>query len=378
MSVKVLIGDLFESKMQTWVNTINTVGVMGKGIALGFKNRFPEMYEDYVKRCDAKQVRLGEPYLYRRLTEPWILNFPTKDHWRSVTRVDDIIRGLENLAENYSEWGITSLAVPPLGCGEGRLEWRVVGPTLYRHLKALGIPVELYAPFETPHEELKPAFLEESGVHDDDKSAPPARVGPEWVALAEIVSRIEDEPYHWPIGRTLFQKIAYFATQAGIPTGLRYERGSYGPYSAEMKSLITTLVNNAVLEEKRKSPEGRMLHVKTGATFRDARQAYARELRQWDAIIGKAVDLFLRLESTRNAELAATVHFAAHELQRERSSKPTEIEILDAVKNWKQRRKPPFRDEEIALTIRSLATLSWLSAQASDDLPVSEEEFLGV
>jgi len=376
MSIKVLIGDLFTSKMQTWMNTVNTVGVMGKGIALEFKKRFPEMYHDYARRCEAKQVKLGQPYLYLQLTPPWILNFPTKDHWRSVTRLDDIVRGLEFLSRHYKEWGITSLAVPPLGCGEGRLEWRVVGPTLYRHLGALDIPIELYAPFQTPHEELKPVFLEQSSGEKAMSNLPAARIGPAWIALAEIISRIDKEPYHWPIGRTLFQKIAYFATQAGIPTGLRYEQGSYGPYSADMKPIISALVNNSVLEERRTSPEARMLQVRTGPTFDDARKAYSRDLENWENAIVKTVDLFLRLEKTRNAELAATVHFAAHGLEGKHGSKPTELEILDAVKSWKQRRKPPFRDKEIALTIRSLATLSWLSARASEGLPVSEEEFL--
>lgn len=111
--VKVILGDIFESEAQTLVNTVNCVGVMGKGIALEFKKRFPDMFEDYVKRCDAKEVRLGRPYLFRRMFFPWILNFPTKDHWRSVSRLQDIVKGLEYLRQHYKKWGITSLAVPP-------------------------------------------------------------------------------------------------------------------------------------------------------------------------------------------------------------------------------------------------------------------------
>src|SRR5215469_8240715 len=130
--VKVQSGDMFKSKAQTLVNTVNCVGVMGKGIALEFKKRFPDMFEDYVARCRRKEVRLGRPYLFKRLVPPWILNFPTKDDWRSLTKLSDIRLGLEFLEHHYREWGITSLAVPPLGCGLGQLEWRVVGPTLYR------------------------------------------------------------------------------------------------------------------------------------------------------------------------------------------------------------------------------------------------------
>ena len=84
------------------------------------------MFEDYVRRCRAGEVKLGQPYLYRQLLPPWILNFPTKDHWRSVSRLSDIVRGLVYLEEHYQAWGITSLAVPPLGTGHGQLDWRVV------------------------------------------------------------------------------------------------------------------------------------------------------------------------------------------------------------------------------------------------------------
>jgi O-acetyl-ADP-ribose deacetylase (regulator of RNase III) len=246
--MKVVIGDLLESQAQTLVNTVNCVGVMGKGIALEFRKRFPDMYEDYVRRCEADEVKLGRPYLYRRLISPHILNFPTKNHWRSPSRLEDIVRGLDYLKENYREWGITSLAVPPLGCGHGQLEWRVVGPTLYRKLKELAIPVELYAPFGTPHSELQPSFLEREIVSNSD--APPSRITPAWVALVEILARIEREPYHWPVGRVSFQKIAYFASELGISTGLEYERGSYGPFAPKLKAVTTKLMNNGLIREE--------------------------------------------------------------------------------------------------------------------------------
>src|SRR2546422_8464038 len=154
--VKVLIGDLFASRAQTLVNTVNTEGVMGKGIALQFKKRFPEMYEDYAKRCTQKEVKLGRPYIYKgERLYPWIINFPTKKHWRSISRLEDIEEGLDYLEAHYHEWGVTSLAVPPLGCGEGGLEWRIVGRVLYERLSRFDIPVMLYAPFGTPREQLE-------------------------------------------------------------------------------------------------------------------------------------------------------------------------------------------------------------------------------
>ena len=157
--IRIQIGDMFESDSQTLINTVNCVGIMGKGIALEFKSRFPAMYQDYVKRCKAGEVTPGKPYLYRSLLPTWVLNFPTKGHWRDVSKFSDILAGLDYLEQHYKEWGITSLACPALGCGNGQLEWRVVGPTLYQHLSRLDILVKLYAPAGTAQEQTTIGFL---------------------------------------------------------------------------------------------------------------------------------------------------------------------------------------------------------------------------
>jgi uncharacterized protein YwgA len=340
---------------------------MGKGVALEFKNRFPEAYKDYVARCKHGAVKLGRPYLYKSLVHPWILNFPTKGHWRMVTRLEDIVRGLEYLLAHYKKWGIESLAVPPLGCGQGQLEWRIVGPTLYRYLSQMEIPVQLYAPYGTPHEELQPEFLGMSEM-------PEAKwVMPAWVALVDVLRRLEDQPYHRPVGRTTFQKIAYVATEQGLPTGLHYEKGSFGPFSPEVKKLETRLVNNGLIREE---PLGtRMLAVKVGPTFEDARKAYAKHLEGWEQVISKMSDLFMRT-NTHQAELTATVLFVANDLRRTQTTPVTERDVLEAVMEWKQRRKPALDPAEIALTIRNLAALTWLDVQPSSDLPIPEEERL--
>lgn len=139
-------GDLFESAAHTLVNTVNCVGVMGKGIALEFKRRFPWMFEDYRARCARSEVRIGEPYVFRMPALPWILNFPTKDDWRLPSRLEYIVQGLHTLERRYKGWGIQSLAIPALGCTNGQLKWEVVGPILYRHFARFDIPVEVYVP----------------------------------------------------------------------------------------------------------------------------------------------------------------------------------------------------------------------------------------
>lgn len=160
--VQVLIDDIFQSKAHTLVNPVNCVGVMGKGLALEFKRRFPDMFQDYQQRCAAKEVLPGQPYLYRRSEPPWIINFPTKAHWLSPSKIEYIEHGLVYLSQHYKDWGVKSLAVPALGCGLGSLSWRSVGPLLYQRLQRLEIPVLLYAPFGTPRELLLPSFLDKS------------------------------------------------------------------------------------------------------------------------------------------------------------------------------------------------------------------------
>jgi|GEM_PF-5356437 len=138
--------NLLLSRLQTLVNTVNCVGVMGKGIALEFKKRYPEMFQDYAKKCARKEVQLGEPYLYRESFFRFIVNFPTKGHWQEKSQLESIEKGLQSLVEHVEEWKITSLAIPPLGCGNGGLDWTVVKPLMFRSLSQLSIPVDIYEP----------------------------------------------------------------------------------------------------------------------------------------------------------------------------------------------------------------------------------------
>jgi O-acetyl-ADP-ribose deacetylase (regulator of RNase III) len=139
-------GSLFNSKMQTLINTVNCVGIMGKGIALEFRKQYPEMYIEYAQKCKQKQVKLGEPYLYKVNDKRWILNFPTKGHWKDNSRIEDIETGLIYLAFHIKSWGITSLAIPPLGCGNGGLNWNEVKPLIEKYLGMLNIQMEIYSP----------------------------------------------------------------------------------------------------------------------------------------------------------------------------------------------------------------------------------------
>lgn len=138
-------GDIFEAKTQVITNTINTQGVMGKGLALEFKKRFPKMYADYTSRCGRGEVKPGEPYLYVHST-PWILNFPTKNFWRYPSRLEWVEKGLEIFVKEYAEWTIKSIAFAPLGCGLGKLHWPTVKALMVSYLEDLPVEIKIYEP----------------------------------------------------------------------------------------------------------------------------------------------------------------------------------------------------------------------------------------
>lgn len=363
-NLKILVGDLFKSKAQTLVNTVNCVGVMGKGIALEFKKRFPDMFRDYAERCARREVKIGQPYVYR-VGQPWILNFPTKQDWRALSRLEDVEAGLKYLLSHYREWGISSLAVPPLGTGHGQLEWRIVGPILQDYLSRLDIPVELYAPHGTPQSELTIDLFAQTLPQSEHAQAVTAGQ----FALVEILYRIERTPYHWPVGRTTFQKIAYVASRQKLPAGLQFKRGAYGPFSEGLKPLTARLMRNQLLSE---STEGRMIAVHVGDAYGRTRPQYVGELEEWNDKIEKVVDLFVRMR-TQEAERAATILYAEEELAARVESKPTERDVLNAVLEWKGRREGDWKEATIATSVRSLAILGWLRVNPSFDLPVPDD-----
>lgn len=175
----VVEGDMFFSRFQTLTVSVNCVGIMGKGLASRAKYQFPDVYVRYQDACRKRVLRMGRPYLYKRESsldyqladdpntmthangETWFLLFATKKHWRDNADIVEIEQGLKWLVENYHKEGIKSLAIPALGCGQGRLEWKDVGPLICKYLSALEIPVWVYLPAEKsiPDEYLSRDFL---------------------------------------------------------------------------------------------------------------------------------------------------------------------------------------------------------------------------
>lgn len=177
--LKLVKGDLFFSRFHTLTVSVNTVGVMGKGLASRAKYQFPDVYVYYQDLCKSKKLKMGKPYLYKRESsfdnqladdsatlkningETWFLLFATKTHWKEMSDFKGIEEGMRWLSENYKKEGIKSLAIPALGCGLGKLEWKDVGPMMCKYLSAFDIHVQLYLPAEKeiPRDYLSQKYL---------------------------------------------------------------------------------------------------------------------------------------------------------------------------------------------------------------------------
>ena len=356
--MEIKIGDIFESKCSTIVNTVNCVGVMGKGIALEFKKRYPEMYLDYVKRCNLGQVKTGIPYVFHNIDGTKILNFPTKDHWRSPSRLSYVIDGLDWFVENYKESGITSIAFPPLGCGNGGLSWEVVGPVLYKKLHELPIKVEVYAPFGVSRNEITDEFLSKAIIENEALGKSTLKINPKWYLILEAVRELNGRTYSLKVGRTIYQKICYVMTRNGIKTGFTFAKGSYGPYSADVKNSITALANANLITEQ---TLGKMVALNVSNDVVIPEDKFSKE--EW-AAMQKTVDLFGRVKSTEQAEMIATVLYSYDDLNTGKE-KISDKDVYDYVISW----KPHWEKEknfEVCDTIQNLAMLSLISVEHSN------------
>lgn len=355
----VKIGNIFESKCSTIVNTVNCVGIMGKGIALEFKKKYPEMFMDYVLKCDRGEVKPGVPYIYQK-NEVSILNFPTKDHWRSPSRLSYVIDGLEWFTLNYEKYNIKSIAFPPLGCGNGGLAWSVVGPIMYQKLSKLPINVEIYAPFGTNPKEITSEFLSASVSKEEIFGNSKLKINPKWYLILLVVRELNERKYALKVGRTIYQKICYVLTRNGVNTGFIFSKGSYGPFSSQVKDSITALANaNLIVEEQL----GRMISLNVC----DGVEIHKEKFTDEEIVaVKKTVDLFGRVKSTEQAEMIATVLYSYDQISKEKRV-ISDKDVYDYVLDW----KPHWKEEkefELCETIQNMAMLSLMKVSYSGEL----------
>ena len=355
----VKIGNIFESKCSAIVNTVNCVGVMGKGIALEFKKRYPDMFMEYVLKCNRGEIKPGVPYVYQN-DEVCILNFPTKDHWRSPSRLSYVIDGLDWFVEHYERYNINSIAFPPLGCGNGGLTWNVVGPIMYQKLSKLPIQIEIYAPFGTSQKEISEEFLSTVVSQQDIVGNSHSRVNPKWYLILQVVKELNERKYALMVGRTIYQKICYVLTRNGVDTGFTFSKGIYGPFSSQVKDSIIALANANLIVEKQL---GRMISLTVSKDVEIHLEKFTEDER---IAVRKTVDLFGRVKSTDQAEMIATVLYSYDQLTQDKTL-VSDKDVYDDVLEWKPRWKEE-KEFELGDTIQNMAMLSLINVSCSGEL----------
>lgn len=349
-------GDLLSAPADAIVNTVNTVGVMGRGIALQFKKRFPENFKAYERACKAGEVQLGSVHIFETgamLEQPrWIINFPTKGHWKSRSRIEDIASGLDDLVEKIASLQIRSIAIPPLGCGLGGLEWADVRPLIEQKLENVDAEILLYSPSGPP-----------AAADMDVRTQRPAMsIGK--AALVHILH--EYSPPATGATPIEVQKLMYFLQEAGEPLRLDFQKNRYGPYADNLRHVLNRVEGHFV------TGVGDNSSAVTQAppiSVLDEAQVEASDVMAAHPEAKQRVDRVLELaqgfESAYGMELLATVHWS---VQHEGFQSPGDV--IQAVQGWNSRKARLFTKHHIEVALRQLAARNWIEDSFGDRVAV--------
>lgn len=343
-------GNLLDARAEALVNTVNTVGVMGKGIALMFKERFGENFRRYVAACKAREVRTGKMFVTEvgELSGPrWIVNFPTKQHWRSNSRIEWITEGLQDLRRFLIENKVKSVAIPPLGAGNGGLDWVEVRSQIEEALAGLDTEIIVFAPTKKYQNVAKRTGVEE---------LTPARA-----LIAELVRR------YWVLGMECslleIQKLAWFLERnierAGLtPLNLRFAPHKYGPYADRLRHLLEGLDGSYLHCDKRIGDAGPLDVI----WFDDGRKAFVQlylknEAKEYTPTLEATAALIDGFESPFGMELLATVDW----LLTKEDVAPTVPAVRAGLRRWRgdpdvaERKNRLFGDRALEIALRRLA-----------------------
>lgn len=341
-------GNLLEADVDALVNTVNTVGVMGKGIALQFKNAFPDNYEAYRHACENEAVQLGEMFVFETgtLGRPrWIINFPTKQHWRARSRLHHIESGLAALCATIREREIKSIAVPPLGCGSGGLDWADVLPMILTRLDELDAEVWIYPPGGTPAAG-EMVIATERPVLTPGKAALVTMVD-RYTAVALSTSLIE------------IQKLMYFLQESGEGLRLRYKNHYFGPYADNLRHVLKALEGHHL----RGFGDGSnpVAHAEPIVVLPGATQEACTVLAENPDItsrMNRVLGLVEGYESPFGLELLATVHWVATRI--EQGPDDAADDVVEQIQAWSPRKRRLFAPEHITAACERLRKGRWL------------------
>lgn len=339
--IRYVKGNLFESGAEALVNTVNCVGIMGKGIAYQFRRAYPLMFTDYQARCRRGEIRLGEVAEFTENGKV-IVNFPTKDHWRANSRLEDIYAGLRALKVLIDQKGISSIALPPLGCGNGGLSWPDVKEAIDRELGDCSAEIEVYEP----------------AGDFQSKTAQEPRVTLSHYILVAIRLRLKKP------GRLNIHKAAYFYNVFSGTKYFQFTDYKFGPYCIAIEPMIKTITD--FLDFRRMKAEEMLAD---GLARRLAGDDVVRLERSME-IIGRATDL--ANEENHQLEALATVHALLA-----KNGHLNEDRLITAFYSWSKEKERFSRADIVGaadcLTARGLIAKTLLGYESLE--PRSPENF---
>jgi O-acetyl-ADP-ribose deacetylase (regulator of RNase III) len=339
-------GDLLAEPVEALVNTVNCVGVMGRGVALQFRNAFPENFRAYKAACDRGEVQPGHMFVVEldQLTRPrWVINFPTKRHWRGKSRMEDIESGLVALVDEIRVRGIRSIALPPLGSGLGGLNWSEVKPRIVEALRGLNdVEVVLFEPAGPP--------AEGRGMAPRDVPA----MSPGRAALVGLMHRYLGGLMDPFVTLLEVHKLMYFMQAAGEPLRLNYVRAPYGPFAENLGNVLARVEGHLVAgyRDGGDAPDKELTLVPGAVADAMAFLAGAAATRERFDRVARLVEGF---ETPFGLELLATVHWVASE-----APDSTAEQVVTNVHAWNTR-KLRFSPRQIVLARDVLASQGWLA-----------------
>lgn len=345
MVIDFVKGDIIKADTEALVNSVNCVGIMGRGIALQFRKAFPDNYKAYVAACDRNDVQPGRMFVFEThsLTNPkYIINFPTKRHWRGRSRVEDITTGLDALVNEIQSRGIRSVAIPPLGSGLGGLDWKLVEPLVTLALSR--VP------------QVRALVYQPSGAPAPTAMAKPSKVPTMTAGRAALVGLMDRylrgllEPF---ISLLELHKLMYFMQEAGEPLRLRYVKAMYGPYGENLRHSLNAMEGHMTFgyAEGGDQPD-KLIQVVPGA-IAEAEQFLA-DHPDTLARFERVVDLVSGFETPFGLELLATVHWVAT-----REGAATRDDVVHQTYGWNDRKRR-FSPDQIALAVSVLREKGWV------------------
>jgi len=342
-------GDLLECNAEAIVNTVNCVGVMGRGIALQFKKQYPENFKQYEAACKRGEVVPGQMFVYESytLTNPrFIINFPTKRHWKGASRIEDIEKGLHDLIRVIQSHHIKSIAVPPLGCGLGGLEWSEVKPHIESAFSQLNdVEVIVFEPTGAPPAE----------VMERNRKVPKMTEGR--AALVSLIKRYSEGLLDPIVTLLEVHKLMYFLQECGQPLKLEYVKHYHGPYAPDLRHVLQHVEGHMLsgYADGGDKPD-KEIQLVPGADTDAA--AYLENFAETNMRINRVAELIDGFETPIGMELLATVHWVA-----KNENPMTKEDVIELTHKWGEHKRE-FSPRQIEIALDRLTANGWLNKHA--------------